>query len=125
MVDLALVSNGLDRLSCVFAGQGQADPRQVSALPAKLAWSAGGAGQDRGPALFGAQEQAGAGPDLGRGIKTDVFNQLPDIDVLDPSGGVFDVPVQHIVAGAGVVLDNNQHYPITGWLEAHWARPAG
>jgi hypothetical protein len=26
MVDLAQVSDGLDRLSCVFAGQGQVDP---------------------------------------------------------------------------------------------------
>jgi hypothetical protein len=62
---------------------------------------------------------------LGRGIKTDVFDPLPDIDVLDPSGGVFDVPVQHIVTGAGIVPDDNQPYPITGWLEAHWGRRAG
>lgn len=62
---------------------------------------------------------------LGRGMKTDVFDPLPDIDALDPSGGVFDVPVQQIVTGAGVVADDSQHYPITGWLEAHWARPIG
>ncbi len=62
---------------------------------------------------------------LGRGMKTDVFDPLPDIDVLDPSGGVFDVPVQEIVAGAGLVGDDIQHYPITGWLEAHWAPPIG
>lgn len=62
---------------------------------------------------------------LGRGIKTDVFDPLPDINVLDPSGGVSDVPVQKIASGSGVVVDDNQSYPITGWLEAYWARPAG
>jgi len=60
---------------------------------------------------------------LGKGMKTDVFDPLPDIDVLDPSGGVFDVPVQQIVAGAGIVSDDTQHYPITGWLEAFWSTP--
>jgi hypothetical protein len=57
---------------------------------------------------------------LGRGMKTDVFDPLPDIDVLDPSGGVTDVPVQQIVTGAGVVPDDDQVYPVTGWLEAFW-----
>jgi hypothetical protein len=60
---------------------------------------------------------------LGRGLKTDVFDPLPDVDVLDASGGVFDVPVQQIVAGAGIVSDDTQHYPITGWLEAFWSTP--
>jgi hypothetical protein len=60
---------------------------------------------------------------FGRGIKTDVFEPLPEIDVLDPTGGVADLPVQQIAAGAGVVQDDNQPYPITGWLEAYWATP--
>ena len=60
---------------------------------------------------------------LDRGIKTDVFEPLPDIDVLDPTGGVLNVPVQQIVPGAGVILDDDQKYPITGWLEAFWATP--
>jgi len=60
---------------------------------------------------------------LGQGVKTDIFDPLPGIDVLDPSGGVFDVPVQQIVTGAGVVPDDNQKYPITGWLEARWSTP--
>jgi hypothetical protein len=60
---------------------------------------------------------------LGRGMKTDVFEPLPDIDVLDPTGGVADVPVQQIVTGAGVVPGDDQPYPITGWLEAYWATP--
>lgn len=57
---------------------------------------------------------------LGRGMKTDVFDPLPDIDVLDPSGGVTNVPVQQIVTGAGLVTDDDQVYPVTGWLEAFW-----
>ena len=60
---------------------------------------------------------------LDKGMKTDVFDPLPDIDVLDPSGGVSDVPVQQIVAGAGVVPGDDQPYPITGWLEAYWSTP--
>jgi hypothetical protein len=60
---------------------------------------------------------------LGRGMKSDVFDPLPDIDVLDPSGGVSDVPVQQIVTGAGVVPGDDQPYPITGWIEAYWATP--
>ena len=48
-----------------------------------------------------------------------------DIDVLDPSGGVSHVPVQQIVPAAGVVRDDAQPYPITGWLEAYWATPIG
>jgi hypothetical protein len=61
---------------------------------------------------------------LDRGIKADIFDPLPDIDILDPSGGVSNVAVHQIVPGSGVVPDNNQDYPITGWLEAHWATPS-
>jgi hypothetical protein len=57
---------------------------------------------------------------LGRGMKTDVFDPLPEIDVLDPGGGVSNVPVEQIGAGAGVVRDDVQPYPVTGWIEAHW-----
>lgn len=62
---------------------------------------------------------------LDRGMKTDIFDPLPDIDVLDPSGGVADVPVQQIVSGAGIVSDDDQRYPVTGWLEAYWVTPIG
>jgi hypothetical protein len=62
---------------------------------------------------------------FGRGLKGDVFEPLPNIDVLDPSGGVSNIPVQQIVPGSGVVTDNSQDYPITGWLEASWATPIG
>jgi hypothetical protein len=60
---------------------------------------------------------------LGRGIKTDVFLPLADIDVLDPTDGVLEVPAQQIVSGAGIVTDDEQPYPIIGWLEVHWTTP--
>ncbi len=74
-------------------------------------------------ALFSLVDAAYVRYILGRGVKTDIFDPLPDIDVLDPSGGVFDVSVQQIVTGAGVVPDDSQPYPITGWLEARWSTP--
>jgi hypothetical protein len=60
---------------------------------------------------------------LARGIKTDVFDSLPDIDVLDPVGGVASVPVQQLAPNAGVVPDDVQYYPVSGWLEAYWQFP--
>ena len=60
---------------------------------------------------------------LKRGMNADVFDALPEIDVLDPTGGVADVPVTRIAPGAGVILDDTQHYPVTGWLEAYWGAP--
>ena len=43
-----------------------------------------------------------------KGIKTDAYEPLPDTDVLDPTGGVFDVPAQQIVRDAGVVPGDDQ-----------------
>jgi hypothetical protein len=60
---------------------------------------------------------------LARGIKTDIFESLPDIDVLDPVGGVAGVPVQQLAANAGVVPGDAQCYPVSGWLEAYWQFP--
>jgi hypothetical protein len=60
---------------------------------------------------------------LDRGIKTDVFDPLPEFDILDRNGAVLDVPAQQIVPGLGVVPGDDQPYPITGWVEAYWATP--
>jgi hypothetical protein len=65
---------------------------------------------------------------LNRGFKTDVFDPLPEIDVLDPAGGVSDVLSQQLTPGRGIVLDDVQPYPISGWLEVYWqdpTKPAG
>jgi hypothetical protein len=58
-----------------------------------------------------------------RGLVGDAFEPLPDIDVLNTTGGVADVPVTQIVAGAGVIMDDVQDYPIQGWIEAYWGAP--
>jgi hypothetical protein len=59
------------------------------------------------------------------GIETDVFDPQPQFDILDPTGGVKDVPAGRIVAGAGVIEGDSLAYPVTGWIEVYWANPAG
>ncbi len=55
---------------------------------------------------------------LGRGIKTSEYDTGPlrNVNILDAS---------HVVATAtnGVVTDDNQQYPISGWLELSWMSP--
>jgi hypothetical protein len=57
---------------------------------------------------------------LSRGIRTDEYDALPEINILDSARAVRNAPVDNIPAGAGVVVDNDQPYPIFGWLEARW-----
>jgi hypothetical protein len=59
------------------------------------------------------------------GIETDVFDPQPQFDILDPTGGVKDVPAGQIVPGAGIIEGDKLAYPITGWVEVCWASPAG
>ena len=58
------------------------------------------------------------------GIETDAFDPQPQFDILDPTGGVKDVPAAQIVAGAGIIEGDSMVYPITGWVEAYWASPS-
>ncbi len=57
---------------------------------------------------------------LSRGIETDEYDTLPEINIRDSGNAVLNVFADNIPAGMGVVLDNEQHYPIYGWLEAKW-----
>jgi hypothetical protein len=57
------------------------------------------------------------------GIETDVFDRQPQFDILDPTGGVKDVPAGQIVSGAGIIEGDSLVYPITGWVEVYWASP--
>jgi hypothetical protein len=57
------------------------------------------------------------------GIETDVFDPQPQFDILDPNGGVTDVPAGQIVPGAGIIEDDSRIYPVTGWIEVYWAMP--
>lgn len=54
------------------------------------------------------------------GIETDVFDRQPQFDILDPTGGVKDVPARQIVSGAGIIEGDSLVYPITGWVEVYW-----
>lgn len=57
------------------------------------------------------------------GIETDVFDPQPQFDILDPTGGVKDVPAGQIVPAAGIIEGDSLVYPITGWVEVYWASP--
>jgi hypothetical protein len=59
------------------------------------------------------------------GIETDVFDPQPQFDILDPAGGVKDVPAGRIVQGAGIIEGDSLAYPVTGWVEVYWAGPVG
>jgi hypothetical protein len=54
---------------------------------------------------------------LRRGIRTDEYDALPEINILDSRSAVRDAPADNIPAGVGVVVDDEQPYPIFGWLE--------
>lgn len=59
---------------------------------------------------------------LERGIETDEYVPLPSVNILD-AGHAASAPANNIPAGAGVVLDDSQPYPIFGWLEVRFAPP--
>jgi hypothetical protein len=57
---------------------------------------------------------------LRRGIRTDEYAPLPAVNIRDSSHAVIDVAVQHVTPHAGVVVNNEQPWPVIGWLEASW-----
>ena len=57
---------------------------------------------------------------LSRGILTDEYAALPEVDVRNADHAVIDVPVDDIPDGAGIVADDIQPHPIFGWLEIGW-----
>jgi len=57
---------------------------------------------------------------LGRGIRTDEYSPLAEININDSSQAAINVPVTAIPAGEGLVVDNVQPYPMFGWLETRW-----
>jgi hypothetical protein len=61
---------------------------------------------------------------LNRGIKGDQY-ALQDkvVNMLTQTNAVLNADPANIPANAGITLNNNQPYPITGWLEVKWARP--
>jgi hypothetical protein len=47
-------------------------------------------------------------------------HQCLDVDIHDSSHAVTNVPAQNVTAGAGIVVDDKQAWPVIGWLEASW-----
>jgi hypothetical protein len=59
-----------------------------------------------------------------KGIKTDLYDSLPEIDILESKNAVVNEFADEIPAGKGIVVDDQQHYPVYGWLEAKWTPPS-
>jgi hypothetical protein len=63
---------------------------------------------------------------LRRGIKTDAYAPVSGAgDILSADNAVRDVLANSIPAGKGVTTNENQPFPIVGWLEVKWVRPGG
>jgi hypothetical protein len=57
---------------------------------------------------------------LSRGVLTDEYAPLPAVNIRDSSHAVTNVLAQNITPGAGIVVDDEQPWPVIGWLEASW-----
>ena len=57
---------------------------------------------------------------LGRGLKLDAYDAIPEVNILDNSHAVLNAPVNNIPSGQGTVVDNTQPYPVFGWLDVKW-----
>jgi len=57
---------------------------------------------------------------LERGINIDLYDPLPSVDINDAQHAVTRAWANEVPAGAGIVSDNDQPFPIFGWLEATW-----
>jgi hypothetical protein len=58
---------------------------------------------------------------LARGVQGDLYDPQNDkVNVLATQGAVLNVPATNIPPNAGITVDDNQPYPITGWIEAKW-----
>jgi len=61
---------------------------------------------------------------LGRGVQGDVYASLSNaVDMLSRSNAVENAPPNNIPANAGVTQDDNQPFPVSGWLEVKWVEP--
>jgi hypothetical protein len=61
------------------------------------------------------------------GVNTDIYDPLPEVDLLGTSGAVLNANADQILAGQGIVVNNSdaQPFPIFGWLEARWVPLVG
>ena len=60
---------------------------------------------------------------LNRGINGDVYDSLNNVvNMLSRNSAVENVSPNNIPANAGVTQDDNQPFPVYGWLEVKWVR---
>ena len=59
---------------------------------------------------------------LAHGVDTDKYD-VPDVNALDRSHAVPFVQIDQIPAGQGIVIDDNQPYPVVGFLEIRKHHP--
>jgi hypothetical protein len=61
---------------------------------------------------------------IARGVLTDSYTPLPDVAFSHTSSSdvVLNASPGAIPAGKGITVDNNQPYPITGWVEVGYAQ---
>jgi hypothetical protein len=75
-------------------------------------------------ALGGPANAAQVAAILSRGIETDEYDPLPQIDINDAQHAVTNAFANAVPPGAGIVHDDAQRFPIFGWLEAKWVDSA-
>ncbi|MDQ6901903.1 MAG: hypothetical protein M3139_02680 [Bacteroidota bacterium] len=57
---------------------------------------------------------------LNRGVETDQYDPLKENNILDRTSAVIDAPANNIPRNSGIITDNSQPFPISGWIEARW-----
>jgi hypothetical protein len=62
---------------------------------------------------------------LSRGIRTDEYAPLDEVNILDAAHAVLNAHADAIPAGQGITTDATQPYPVFGWLEAKWVTRRG
>jgi hypothetical protein len=60
-----------------------------------------------------------------RGIQTDEYEKLDEIDILDAAGAVENALADNIPAAQGIISNDAQPYPFYGWMEARWVPRRG
>jgi hypothetical protein len=60
-----------------------------------------------------------------RGIQTDEYAKLDEIDILESAGAVENALADNIPAAQGIISDDSQPYPFHGWMEVRWMPQRG
>ncbi len=55
-----------------------------------------------------------------RGIKTDAYEAPVQVDFNETANQILNVPIIDIREGMGITVNNDQPYPVYGWLEVKW-----